>query len=458
MERLIGRARSAAEFLLLFAVAISPLPFGSTDPPVIAFWCVELGLCLILLGVTGGSVRSRLVSVTVTVIVCAYGLVAYLQSTIVSSPAAANPVWARAAAALDGSLPFARSINPQLPYLALGPPLAVLLAFSTSYIYCQSESRARRLITVIAWSGAAYAAFGILAHVYDPTKILWRTKQAYTTVVTSTFINRNTAAVYFGCAAIIWLMFLCEFLRRSLPARRLSRSDLPEIFHTLGRGKPLACVLSGFLCCAAMFLTGSRAGVGISVSVAIFSCCFFFRERIRLKLRHFAAATALWIAIFFLFSLSIGDRIASRGLTDPSRLETYKATLRMIADHPLLGFGLGSFAAAFPAYRGSDNPVFGVWDKAHNIPLEVAAEGGLPLAMLIVAVWVGIIIWLCRASLRRKKRLIFCLAGLAAALIGSLHSLIDFSLQITGFAIVACALIGAGLAQSADPTPAESTP
>ena len=35
-------------------------------------------------------------------------------------------------------------------------------------------------------------------------------------------------------------------------------------------------------------------------------------------------------------------------------LETYKATLRLIADHPWFGTGEGTFAQAFPAYRSAN--------------------------------------------------------------------------------------------------------
>ena len=42
----------------------------------------------------------------------------------------------------------------------------------------------------------------------------------------------------------------------------------------------------------------------------------------------------------------------------------------------------------------------------------------------------------------------FPVAALAVAILAVLHSLIDFSLQIPGYAIVALSLIGAGLAQS----------
>jgi hypothetical protein len=51
-------------------------------------------------------------------------------------------------------------------------------------------------------------------------------------------------------------------------------------------------------------------------------------------------------------------------------------------------------------------------------------------------------------------------AALSVAVLAVLHSLVDFSLQIPGYAIPALALIGAGLAQSfasvRSSTPAES--
>jgi hypothetical protein len=49
--------------------------------------------------------------------------------------------------------------------------------------------------------------------------------------------------------------------------------------------------------------------------------------------------------------------------------------------------------------------------------------------------------------IRRRGKLI-PLAALAVAMIALLHSLVDFSLQIPGYAIVAMAIFGVGLAQS----------
>jgi hypothetical protein len=48
----------------------------------------------------------------------------------------------------------------------------------------------------------------------------------------------------------------------------------------------------------------------------------------------------------------------------------------------------------------------------------------------------------------RRRDLIVPISAFAVAVIGILHAMIDFSLQIPGYAIVVFALLGAGLAQS----------
>jgi O-antigen ligase len=145
---------------------------------------------------------------------------------------------------------------------------------------------------------------------------------------------------------------------------------------------------------------------------------------------------------------NVSGRFDAQGLSDEGRLETYRSTLRMIADHPWFGTGLGTFVWSFPAYRSANVSMWGVWDKAHSTPLELASDLGLPLAGLIVVAWLivlGVLIWGMRT---RRRDLIVPVGALAVATIGLTHSFIDFSLQIPGYAIVVFALVGAGLAQS----------
>ena len=145
---------------------------------------------------------------------------------------------------------------------------------------------------------------------------------------------------------------------------------------------------------------------------------------------------------------NVSGRFEVQGLSDEARLETYRSTLRMIVDHPWFGTGLGTFVWSFPAYRSAHMSMWGVWDKAHNTPLELASDLGLPLACLIVLAWLIVLGVLIRGVLIRRRDLIVPVGAFAVAIIGLTHSLIDFSLQIPGYAIVVFALVGAGLAQS----------
>jgi hypothetical protein len=89
-----------------------------------------------------------------------------------------------------------------------------------------------------------------------------------------------------------------------------------------------------------------------------------------------------------------------------------------------------------------------VWDIAHNTLLEIAADMGVPIAALVALGWVTILVTLICGVRHRSRDLIVPISALAVAMLATLHSLVDFSLQIPGYGIVALALIGTGLAQS----------
>jgi O-antigen ligase len=135
-------------------------------------------------------------------------------------------------------------------------------------------------------------------------------------------------------------------------------------------------------------------------------------------------------------------------LSGEGRLEIYRSTLRMIADHPWFGTGLGTFEWSFPSYRKVNVSVWGVWDRAHSTPLELASDLGLPLTGLIVVAWLVVLAPLVWGVRIRHRDLIVPVGALAVAVLGLAHSMVDFSLQIPGYSIPVFALVGAGLAQS----------
>ncbi len=130
-----------------------------------------------------------------------------------------------------------------------------------------------------------------------------------------------------------------------------------------------------------------------------------------------------------------------------NRSQVYAATGRMISDYPLLGVGLGSFASTFPVYRPSTITHQCSYEKAHNTYLEIAAEMGLPFAVLLGVFWIGIFAALMRGFIIRRRRYIYPAAGASVWLFASLHSFVDFPLQIPGHALAVAAIIGVCAAQ-----------
>jgi O-antigen ligase len=440
-----------SSFLLFATVAVAPLPFGSTDRPAIALLCIALGLSLVLSSTGPLSGRRAVPLMILMLVVAAYFLV--LSGQLWSwLPIAPDPVWEQASRLLGAPLKPSVTVVRDEPFFALGAPLAAALAFAAAYLICTDRLRANQLLRVLAWSGAVYAVLGIVLFMADPTKVLWRDKVAYGSSLTATFINRNTAAVYFGsCAVVCLLLLLHQFehevrgvssaLRRKIITSAIirPRRDLAEPFVQL------------LLCCCAMFMAGSRAGVVFSL-VGLVSAYLLFYQRNWGRGRSFAlvalAAAVLAVALLQVFGGEVENRFNEFGVSDPARLGTYKSTLQMVSAHPWLGTGLGSFEYSFPAYRSDDVSIWGVWTRAHSTLLEIATEMGVPLALLVATAWVCALWWLWRGIQLRRRDLIIPISALCVAIVGLLHSAIDFSLQIPGYAIPMIALIGAGLAQS----------
>ena len=443
-----------ASFILFAIVILAPLPFGSVDPLPVVVLCTLLGIALCSVSLRGLDGRHFLIVASVAVVIGAYSLV--LHEQLAARPffdaAPPDPIWYAASDALGSPLLPSVSMVRDQPLFALGAPLAAILCLLVSFIVCVDRQRAHQLLHVMAWSGAAYATYGIAAFCIDPTTVLWMKKQAYFTVLTSTFINRNTAAVYFGSCSIIWLLLLLQDITRHLrPAEGgASRLAIAQAVQNL-RAISLVRFFAFFACFVAMFLTASRAGVLLSLLVGAFSVGGLVWKALSFGRRHawiLAPVAGILIVVIQLLGAGVIGRLDSEGLAGGGRLDTYHSTLAMIRDHPWLGTGLGTFAWSYPSYRSDVWTSWGTWERAHSTPLEIASDMGLPLAGLIFAAWTAVFGVLFFGLGTRNRDQIIMVAALAAASLGILHSLIDFSLQIPGYALIVFALVGAGLAQS----------
>jgi O-antigen ligase len=429
--------------LLYLVVALAPLPLSSIEPAMVAIWCVVLGVTVILASVLEIRTPQLVFIGLAAVLALMYGVVLHEQLSVHPWFASPHPIWKETAELLQIPIEPSVSIARNQPLFAIGAPLAALLSFLSGLLVGANRSRARQLLGVIAWSGVAYAIYGIAFALVDPATGIFRVSPI---PLTSTLVNRNTAAVYFGACSTVWLLLVCEQIRNERGNREMTWINHQQLW--LAQFVLLLTMM--VICLLATFMTVSRAGVSVSLLGFVVAVVgFLYRDLVGRRGVFIAVGAGCGLALLTLYFLA-GNVVARlyEGVIDYTRLSLYRSTLRMILDHPWFGTGLGTFALAFPAYRSDEISMYFTYNRAHSTLFELAAEAGLPLASIVVIGWMIAFGVLAHGVRTRRRDRIIPAAALSVGLLAALHSLVDFSLQIPGFAIVVFGLLGAGIAQS----------
>jgi O-antigen ligase len=451
LQSVRGPGNRLAARLFVAIIALAPLPFGSDFPAAVAFWCLCLSLAAGLCRTAALSEAQAMILLAITAILGVYAAAVFLQMASVPWLVAPDPNWGKATKLIGGELCPTSAIARYQPFYSFGPVLANILSLSLGIVLGADRHRARQILLAFAWSGLAYAIFGIVSALLEPGMILWRERPAYFGKVVATFVNRNTAATYFGSCGAVWLLIFCENIKRHLGSNPLIWKNFLQCILYRARADTIVSFTGVFICFMALVMTNSRAGVIISLSGLVSAGAIYFRHDLpkrSSKIRFIAGALCAIVIALQLVGGSINRHFDISALSDEGRLQTYQSALKIIVHHPWLGSGLGSFALAFPEYRSAQASIFGIWDMAHSTPLQIAAEMGLPIAFLVAAAWAGALVILIRGVGIRRRDAILPLSGAMVALIGLAHSSVDFSLQIPGYSIVAMGIVGMGLAQS----------
>jgi O-antigen ligase len=137
------------------------------------------------------------------------------------------------------------------------------------------------------------------------------------------------------------------------------------------------------LAVAVAFSFSRNAGVGACAAAALL---------LLLKDRRLLALLPIVAAIFFLLApTSIADRYASifslKNPTNRDRIAMLREGAHMIKDHPLVGIGPNMVLPRYAEYRDPD-AVQPVNPHLHNVPVQIAAERGLPA----LAAWLWFIV------------------------------------------------------------------
>ena len=316
-------------------------------------------------------------------------------------------------------------------------------ALALFYLLVRCAAADRRatavLIGALAVIGAVEASYGLLNLLAGNEKLLFFKRQAYFHSATGTLVNRNHFAY------LIELLLPATLAYLYLDPRAIAgRTDRTPASEQTARSVLLAtmCVVEAL----ALLFSRSRMGivcflVACSTMLALSRAVAPAHQLQGHAPRKGRATGILLVAGAITVALAIGidpvlERFAhlGRDVGEGNRLDIWRATIAMAADHPILGHGLGTFEALLPGYRPMPTGLF--YDHAHNDYLEILAEGGVVgvavVAAIIIAFVRRLLGVLAQPLTTTQRQVLFWLGTAIVSVL--LHSTADFGLRITAVA------------------------
>ena len=349
------------------------------------------------------------------------------------------------------------SIDPTSTRLYLLTALTHLGGFLATLLLLRSRERLIGFAAALVASGLIQAMLGIGLLAYGEAYVYLGEEFSSPDRATGTFPNTDHLANYLALCLSIGLGLLLSQLEFQAPARNRTEQWLRLVKFVMSTKMLLRLML--IVMVIALVLTRSRGGnLAFFTSLLVVGGALAWRSP---QLRR----GALWLvaSVIVVDVVVVGqwvglDRVVQRleetAVTDAGKPASYREetleqrlagardALPLIYKRPLIGFGGGTFYAAFPVFKRPDSDLDG-YDHSHNDYVEIAADTGVAGLILLAAVVV--------ASLRRIARLMNddepryhrgLAAGLAMAVCAMLiHALVDFPLQIPANALTFTVLL-----------------
>ncbi|MEN3975957.1 O-antigen ligase family protein [Emcibacter sp. SYSU 3D8] len=445
-------------YLLLAAVALSPLPFGAVQ--IGAWSLLALAAGLAMLGWAAAAVLDRATPAHVGRLawpIAAFALaVAWilLQLSPLTPDAWHHPIWAMAGDALGEPIRGRVAIDVEAGWFALIRLLSYAAIFWLAAQYGSDPKLAERALGIFTVAGAFAAGLGLLLGLAGLTKLLWFdegflvTQLRYGSRLAIPFVNPNHLSSFAGMGLICAIGLIVGRSRGLWRPDTAPREKLRRFIEAVvSRQWPL--LVAAVIYAAAVAFSQSRGGaVALLAGLIVLWAALIRRSRPRIS-RTAGAAILLVAVAGLLFAPTVArfaDRVGKVESESVQRLEIYRNATSAIEASPLLGYGLGSFPALYRMYDRNDTT--GVVEFAHSTVLETIVELGIPAALLLFGaiLWIGAACWRGAGARRRDQHFPALAAGVAAAAI--IHSMVDFPLQIPAIAAAFSLVLGLGFSQA----------
>jgi len=239
---------------------------------------------------------------------------------------------------------------------------AFLSVFLIGLYLFQDHGVAERFRSAVIWFGLCLALLTILEIFTSGGKVFWLF-QTDTDPLPGTMLSRNHYAA---------------FMEAILPF---------AIYGALrGGANSLFCSWAAAIMYASVIAAASRAGV-ILTSAEFVMVTVLMRRQVLWS--HGLRRLAILGVFLGVFVAVVGWQTVWSRFQIPNpgadRREFAAVSLRMISDRPWLGSGLGTWANVYPGYARVDDGTY--INRAHCDWLQWSAEGGIPLGVVMAAVF-----------------------------------------------------------------------
>ncbi len=268
------------------------------------------------------------------------------------------------------------------------------LFFLGLQLYAEPAARAalRRALLVF---GFALSILSVAQLFSSDGKVFWLFPTDYKEFVMGPFLNRDHYACFIELVLPLALVEAFWSHRHKIAYATMAAAMFATVIAGASRAGTIICTLEVAVISLAA-LWGHKRGSGPRASTVL----------------RLAALAGIFIAV-------VGWEVVWQRFQDPDPFKTRReiavSSLEMARRHPIVGFGLGTYESAYPAYTSFDIGL--TVNHAHNDWLEWAAEGGLPLFLMLALV----ALWSARAALQSPWAL-----GILAVF---LHATVDYPLH-----------------------------
>jgi O-antigen ligase len=432
-----------ASVVSLAAIVWGALAFGAVYPW--AYWplaglCVVAGVAGLVMGIRrdvkgtstalNGALLATAGAIVLQLVPLPGGVLAAISPRTAAIVGRLSPAFA---AGLERLHPLSVWPHDTWTGLALYGSLALLCAGAAS-LFCLTGCR--RFVEALTGFGAVLAVIGFVQKSMSDRYLygFWELEIGRTPF--GPFVNRNHFAGWMVMALPLTLALLVAGIDQGMRGLKGGWRNRVLWFSSPEANRLILVALAAVLMALSLMLTMSRSGM-TAFALSMLITGWFIARGIHTRSRRLTAAAFLAVLVAIVVLWTGPTVLAARfGAADWGEFNNRKGAWidawGVARDFPIAGTGLNTYWAAALFYQQHEMAYF--FAQAHNDYLQVAAEGGL-LVAVPAFVCLAIFVRDVRRTMRgaRPETAEWLRAGAVASLIAiAFQETVEFSLQMPG--------------------------